>query len=188
MIIIGVDPGLNGAISALEYQEGKRPTAIDAIDLPTIGSGKTREIDAVVLLRWIINMCADHAFLERAMAIPVFKTKDGEKREAGAASTFNFGAAYGEVRAILKLSSTPWTTVMPGVWKKYFTLRGGEKEAARQLAIRLVPSSAPLLTRKKDHQRGEALLIGLYGARVKMPGTGDLLAAVPVPVETFTGP
>lgn len=186
MIIVGVDPGINGAISALEYQDGKRPTAIDAIDLPTIGSGKTREIDAVVLLRWIINMCADHAFLERAMAIPVFKTKGGEKREAGAASTFNFGAAYGEVRAILKLSSTPWTTVMPGVWKKYFTLRGGEKEAARQAAIRMIPSSAPLLTRRKDHQRAEAFLIGLYGARVKMPGAVPP-AVVPLPIETFSG-
>jgi hypothetical protein len=105
------------------------------------------------------------------MAIPVFKTKDGGKREAGAASTFNFGAAWGEIRAVVKLSATPCTMVMPGVWKKYFSLHAGDKEAARQLAMRMIPSSAPLLTRKKDHQKGEALLVALYGARVKMPQT-----------------
>jgi len=51
------------------------------------------------------------------------------------------------------------------VWKKFHQLRGGDKEAARQRALQLFPAAHALLARKKDHGRGEASLIALFGAQ-----------------------
>ena len=61
------------------------------------------------------------------------------------------------------------TIIEASMWKKFHALRGGDKEAGRQRALQLFPAAHALLARKKDHGRGEAALIALYGATLITP-------------------
>jgi len=65
---------------------------------------------------------------------------------------------------VIACCAIPLTIVEPSIWKKFHTLRGGDKEAGRQRALQLFPSAHALLARKKDHGRAEAALIALAGA------------------------
>jgi crossover junction endodeoxyribonuclease RuvC len=51
--------------------------------------------------------------------------------------------------------------VEPAKWKKHFRLPR-DKEASRQMALRLFPAAHALLSRKKDHGRSEAALLAAY--------------------------
>jgi crossover junction endodeoxyribonuclease RuvC len=83
----------------------------------------------------------------------------------GASSGFKYGRATGALEGVLACCEIPMTIVEPSVWKKFHQLRGGDKEAARQRALQLFPAAHALLARKKDHGRGEASLIALFGAQ-----------------------
>jgi hypothetical protein len=50
------------------------------------------------------------------------------------------------------------------MWKKFYGLRGGDKESGRQRALLTFPAGHALLARKRDHGRSEAALLALYGA------------------------
>jgi hypothetical protein len=80
----------------------------------------------------------------------------------GVRSVWSFAQAYGSVLACLACAGVPVQLVSPVVWKKHYNLPGKDKEKARALAIRLFPTLDGL-SRKKDHNRGEAVLLAEYG-------------------------
>jgi crossover junction endodeoxyribonuclease RuvC len=147
MRVIGIDPGLSGAIAITDGE------TVDAIDLPIIGEGTQRELDGQQILTWIADQHADLIVCELVHAMP----------KQGVASSFRFGFAVGQLRAIMQCSSVRYALYVPTVWKKHYGLRGKDKDKSRQLALRLFPSAAGLLRRKRDHQRAEAMLIANYG-------------------------
>ena len=112
-------------------------------------------VNAHALMDSLSEFCAqcDHAFIERAQFMP------GQ----GGSSAFNYGTGFGIYLGVLAALEIPYSMVAASVWKKFFHLAGPDKEASRATAIRLVPSLAPDLARKKDHGRAEAILICLYG-------------------------
>jgi hypothetical protein len=160
MRIIGIDPGIEGAVGLVDTETGE----IEAFDLPVIGEGTKRELDARWLLNWIVNACADHLYCELVNAMPSIPDATGRRRGMGAASAFRFGFGTGQLRSVMQISATPFTLVTPQRWKGHYKLKGKDKEPARQLALHLMPKAAPILKRKMDHQRAEALLIARYGA------------------------
>jgi crossover junction endodeoxyribonuclease RuvC len=83
----------------------------------------------------------------------------------GSSSGFKYGRGVGSIEAAIALSGIPLTIVEPSVWKRFHKLPGKEKEASRQRALQLFPEAHASLARRKDHGRGEAALIALYGAR-----------------------
>jgi Holliday junction resolvasome RuvABC endonuclease subunit len=152
-MLIGVDPGINGAAAALCPKRG----IVDAIDLPTIDDGKRREVDPWKLGQWMTVWHPKRIVIENVHSMP---------RE-GVVSAFRFGMAVGAIRTVARvlLRAEP-EYVEPMVWKAYFKLIGGDKEASRQLAMTLFPNPGyHLLTRKKDHQRAEAMLIAWWAVR-----------------------
>ncbi len=169
MIIIGIDPGLSGAAAALQPADAEGPEfIIDAIDLPTMADGTKNQIDDLAFARWIRLVTAGkpaRAIIENVRAMPSIPGKDGQRRSMGAASSFRFGLAAGQLRATLRISGLELTFVESSGWKKWFDLRGADKEASRQLALKMWPTSAYLMKRKMDHQRAEAMLIAKYGNR-----------------------
>jgi hypothetical protein len=169
MIIFGIDPGLSGAAAALQPVDAEGDEFIvDAIDLPIMDDGTKNQIDERALAEWILRTAAGRparAFIENVRAMPSLPGNGGQRRTMGAASSFRFGLAAGQIRATFRLSGIPLEFVEAASWKKWFDLRGADKEASRQLALKMWPVSGYLMRRKKDHQRAEAMLIAKFGIR-----------------------
>lgn len=152
-MIIAIDPGISGAAAALN---GRR--CFDSIiDLPTVGEGKRRVIDTQSFWCWVGNLNPTRIIMENVHSMP----------KQGLSSTFRFGMAFGALQAICNIwLGRDIELVEPQVWKAYFELSGKDKEESRQLATDLFPDEAYYkLTRKKDHQRAEAMLIAWWANR-----------------------
>lgn len=166
MIIVGIDPGINGSAAALSLADSAcTEYVMDAIDLPTIEDGSKRQIDDYALARWLCMINPNVVVIENVQPMPSIPGVGGERRSMGSASSFRFGMAVGQIRATVRGIGTEPRLVHPQVWKRHFDLKGGDKEGSRQLALRLWPMSAYLLKRKLDHQRAEAMLIAKWAER-----------------------
>jgi Holliday junction resolvasome RuvABC endonuclease subunit len=164
--ILGVDPGIRGGLAIVSINDGAAPQLVDATDIPVTGVGAKERVDVLAIRTWIMAHQPQHAFIERAQAMP----------KQGASSGFKYGRATGALEGVLACCEIPTTIVEPALWKKACQLRGGDKEAARQRALQLFPTAHALLARRKDHGRAEAALMALYGASRIVP-TGVQYAA-----------
>jgi crossover junction endodeoxyribonuclease RuvC len=154
MIVLGIDPGLDGAFA---FWDGEY--RISVFDMPTLrlkrGKSEKREIDLVALAHLLDLNKADRAFVERVGPMP----------KQGVSSSFNFGMGYGAVRGLLAAHFIPTTLVTPQSWKKHHGIRtGAGKDASRAKASEILPHYGREWTRVKDDGRAEATLIALYGA------------------------
>jgi hypothetical protein len=149
MRILAIDPGLSGAWSVIV--DG-RPILCG--DMPTAGDGSRRRVTASSLASIMavkpINLCV----VELAGAMP------GQ----GVSSTFRFGVAFGTVLGVAGTLEVPIELVAPAVWKRHFRIVGSDKELSRAKAIDLAPHLTSMLDRVRDHNRAEAVLIGMYDA------------------------
>lgn len=153
MKILGVDPGIRGGLVIVEVNDGAAPQIADAIDVPVTGSGAKERVDVLAIRTWIKAHGPQHAFIERAQALP----------QQGSSSGFKFGRATGSLEAVVTCCGVAMTIVEPAQWKRKLRLAGKDKEGARQRALQLFPSAHALLARRKDHGRAEAALIFIYG-------------------------
>lgn len=151
--IIGVDPGMSGAIAIIDTRKG----LVDAIDMPTVeiqvGKAMKRRVAPEVIaseLRTYAPYAV--AYIEKVSAMP------GQ----GVSSMFAFGEAYGLVRGVLAGMGIPCTAVTPAVWTKAMRVAGG-KDGSRQRAMELWPDKAALFKRVKDDGRADAALIAQWG-------------------------
>jgi hypothetical protein len=148
MSIIAFDPGLSGAFAILS-----RDSEIIAGDLPIIGEGTQRRIDAANLA----DAIREHgpyrlAIVEQVSAMP----------GNGAAGMFRFGQSYGTILGIVGSLAIPVRLVPASKWKKALGL-DSSAETSRARAIETWPSCAGAFARKKDHNRAEAALLALWG-------------------------
>lgn len=140
MVVIGVDPGLSGAIAWVE--DGK---ILDVTDLPVMDG----RIDASTLA----DMIESHPKPE-CVVIEKVSSMPGQ----GVASTFKFGQSYGALLGVFGALKYKIVHVTPRRWKRDMGL-SSDKEMARAAAIDRWPESAHYLSRKKDHGRAEAALL-----------------------------
>jgi crossover junction endodeoxyribonuclease RuvC len=155
-LIVGIDPGLSGAIAFFEPASGK----LHVDDMPTSKSptGKN-EVDLRELGRLLAPIQGEPGprlgVLEKVSARP----------SDGVAGAFSFGMGYGALRmAIIGLGYED-RYVTPAAWKKHFKLNA-DKGISRAYASTRFPHHADLFRRVKDDGRAEAALIALYGAEV----------------------
>ena len=153
MKILGVDPGIHGGLAIVAIDDGAAPQLVAAIDIPTVGVGAKERVDVLALRTWLISHQPQHAFIERAQAMP----------KQGASSGFKYGRAVGAIEAAITCAEIALTIIEPTAWKKFLRLHGGDKEGGRQRALQLFPGAHTLLARKMDHGRAEAALIALAG-------------------------
>lgn len=150
--IIGIDPGLSGAIAYLT------PTDLQVWDMPTLeiirGKKKKRELDELALAD-ILEDLNGKVFLEKVGAMP------GQ----GVSSMFSFGQSYGVVRGIIAAYQMERELVPPATWKAKLKVRKG-KDAARLRASELMPKYSGLWPLKKHDGRAEAALIAYYGQKI----------------------
>lgn len=153
-LIVGVDPGLSGAIAFLN-DEG----VLEIVDMPVLvtkkGAKKQSNIDTCQLANEIDSrnkLSITHAYIEAVHAMP------GQ----GVTSCFQFGKGFGIVIGVIAANYIPFTLVTPNEWKK--TLRvPAEKDGARARASELMPRFSHLWSLKKHDGRAEAALLAYWG-------------------------
>lgn len=155
MKTLGVDPGIHGGLAIVEINNGVAPQIVDAIDIPVVGIKAKERVDPIAIRTWLDEHRPQHAFVERAQAMP----------KQGSSSGFKYGRAVGAIEAVISCCGIPMTIVEPSTWKKFHGLHGGDKEGGRQRALQLFPAAHTLLARKRDHGRADAILLALAGAR-----------------------
>ena len=153
MIIIGIDPGINGAISIIENKK-----IIEVYDTPTMIDGKKnkRQINGAQ----VTNIFKERLNGEKEVVVVVehVNAMPGQ----GVTSMFNFGQSFGVIKGVCSALSLPIYFVRPMKWKKYFNLIKTNKDASRTKVIEAYPEISSKLHRKKDSNRADAILIALY--------------------------
>lgn len=165
-VLVGIDPGLSGAISILrplEHAPGR--TWVEAHDMPVLvsPSGKNR-VNPSALAEILRPLDPERTvvFLELVNAMP----RGGQTGQGmGAASAFNFGKSAGVLEGVVATLGFRWYEITPQVWKREAGLLKQPKDLARSVAQRLWPNLS--LRKKKDCAVAEAALIAHFGARLK---------------------
>ena len=153
MIIIGIDPGISGAISILENKK-----ILEVYDTPTMIDGKKnkKQINSAQVTNIIKERLKDGK--EVIVVVEHVNAMPGQ----GVTSMFNFGQSFGIIKGICSALSLPIYFVRPTKWKKHFNLIKTNKDASRTKVIEAYPEISSKLHRKKDSNRADAILIALY--------------------------
>ncbi len=155
MLIIGIDPGISGSICFLK--DGK---ILDVVEMPTMTDGKKnkRQVNGSQIYNEIskrINRAENQdirVVIEKVSAMP------GQ----GVTSMFNFGQSFGILKGLCSAMQLPMYFVRPAKWKKYFNLINSEKDASRTRAIEIFPYFSSQLSKKKDSNKADAILIASF--------------------------
>lgn len=133
MRILGVDPGIRGALALVDIIDGAALQLLDVLDVPVIGTGAKERVNTMLVRDWLAQHAPDHALIERAGSMP----------KQGVASTFKYARAVGSLETVVACLDVPYSIIEPAVWKKFHHLPGKDKEAARQRALQLFPPRMP---------------------------------------------
>ena len=155
MLIIGIDPGIKGAICI--FKDGK---ILDVFDMPIMPVGKKNK--SQVNGSQIYNEIQKAIIGEDKKDIKVVIEQVSAMPGQGVTSMFNFGQSFGVVKGICAAMSLPMYFVRPAKWKKYFNLIKTEKQASRTKVIEIFPSISPRLSKKKDINKADAILIASF--------------------------
>ena len=155
MLIIGIDPGITGAICFFENGEIK-----DIIEMPSMAEGKKnkRQINGPQIFNEIIKRIEGLNKNNIAVVIEQVSAMPGQ----GVTSMFNFGQSFGVLKGICSAMQLPLHFVRPAKWKKYFDLINSQKDSSRTKAIEMYPKISSILAKKKDSNKADAILIASF--------------------------
>ena len=156
MYIIAIDPGISGSICF--YEKGR---ITEILDMPTMTDGKKNkkqvngsqvynEINSRI--KSLVDKNDIRVVIEQVSAMP------GQ----GVTSMFNFGQSFGVLKGVCSAMQLPMYFVRPAKWKKYFNLINSEKDASRTRAIEIFPYFSSQLSKKKDSNKADAILISSF--------------------------
>lgn len=155
MIVVGIDPGLTGAVAAVD--SAGTYTVEDMPTVPLPGAGLVRRrVDGLQLARLLRNMVP----AGRSCIVVI---EDVQAIGGSAVQTMgSMMRSVGVVECAVEILRMPIKRANPRTWKKFFGL-SAEKGASLEVARTLFPLQAAALKRQKDHNRAEALLLAHYG-------------------------
>jgi crossover junction endodeoxyribonuclease RuvC len=155
MIIIGIDPGISGSICFLE--DGK---ILDVVEMPTMAEGKKnkRQVNGSQIYNEIYRRIHKIEKQQIRVVIEQVSAMPGQ----GVTSMFNFGQSFGILKGICSAMQLSMYFVRPAKWKKYFGLINSEKDASRTRAIEMFPYFSSQLSKKKDSNKADAILIASF--------------------------
>ena len=155
MFIIGIDPGISGSICF--FEDGK---IIDLLEMPNMAEGKKnkRQVNGSQIYNEINLRIKGHDKKNIKVVIEQVSAMPGQ----GVTSMFNFGQSFGVLKGICSAMQLSMYFVRPAKWKKYFNLINSEKDASRTKAIEIFPYISKELSRKKDANKADAILISSY--------------------------
>tara|TARA_B100001027_G_C16052917_1_gene235039 strand:- start:60 stop:554 length:495 start_codon:yes stop_codon:yes gene_type:complete len=155
MLIIGIDPGINGAICF--FDNGK---ILDVIEMPKMIDGKKNKKQ--VNSAQIYNEITERTYSKDKYDIRVVIEQVSAMPGQGVTSMFNFGQSFGILKGVCSAMQLPMYFIRPAKWKKYFGLLKSEKDASRTKAIEMFPYFSSELSKKKDSNKADAILIASF--------------------------
>ena len=155
MLIIGIDPGISGSICF--FEDGK---ILDVVEMPTMTDGKKnkKQVNGSQIYNEITKRIKQTDKKNIKVIIEQVSAMPGQ----GVTSMFNFGQSFGILKGICAAMQLPMYFVRPAKWKKYFNLINSEKDASRTKAIEVFPYFSSNLSKKKDSNKADAMLIASY--------------------------
>ena len=151
-VIVGIDPGVSGAICIL--RNGKVTMTCD-MPIMVDGTKSKRQVNAAELANILINEKIGEQYkiiLESVSAMP------GQ----GVTGMFSFGQSFGVIKGVCAALKLPLHLVRPVKWKKHFNLLNSEKDASRTKVIEMFPYISSEVSKKKDANKADAILIAKY--------------------------
>ena len=155
MLIIGIDPGISGSICFLD--NGK---ILDVIEMPIMTDGKKnkKQVNGSQVYNEVTKRIKQFEKNQIRVVIEHVSAMPGQ----GVTSMFNFGQSFGILKGICTAMQLPMYFVRPAKWKKYFNLLNSEKDASRTRVIEIFPYFSSQLSRKKDSNKADAILIASF--------------------------
>ena len=155
MLIIGIDPGISGSICF--FEDGK---ILDVVEMPTMTEGKKnkRQVNGSQIYNEISKRINKLPKKDIIVVIEQVSAMPGQ----GVTSMFNFGQSFGVLKGICSAMQLSMHFVRPAKWKKYFGLIKTEKDASRTKVIEIFPYISSQLSRKKDSNKADAILIASF--------------------------
>lgn len=152
--IIGIDPGLNGAITWLNGPQ------FDFDEMPLTVN---KEVDFNAVMDRLGTMNGYHVFLERAVSFGM-----------GTKGAFNYGRCYAALEIAIRLSGLSVTYIEPSKWTKEMHQGIDENLKPKVKSVmavqRLLPQFERFIPKSKTGKMHEgvvdALLIAAYGKRL----------------------
>ena len=153
MKIIGIDPGLSGAIAVLENNK-----VLSIFDMPVMSEGKKnkRQLNSAQLVKLLKDNILKNE--EISVVVEQVNAMPGQ----GVTSMFNFGQTFGAIKGVCAALGLPIFFGRPSKWKKHFELRNSSKDSSRTKAIEMYPSLSNDLAKKKDVNKSDAILIARF--------------------------
>tara|TARA_B100000886_G_scaffold235837_1_gene165095 strand:- start:1891 stop:2382 length:492 start_codon:yes stop_codon:yes gene_type:complete len=153
MKVVGIDPGLNGAIAILQDKK-----VLSIIDMPVMADGKKnkRQLNNAQLAEILRKNISDDD--EISVVVEQVNAMPGQ----GVTSMFNFGQTFGAIKGVCAALQLPIFFVRPSKWKKYFELINSSKDSSRTKAIEMYPYLSDQLAKKKDVNKSDAILIARF--------------------------
>ena len=155
MLIIGIDPGVSGSICF--FRDGK---ILDVIEMPVMNEGKKnkKQVNGAQIYNEISKKINSNPETKTRVVIEHVTAMPGQ----GVTSMFNFGQSFGVLKGICFAMRLPMFFVRPIKWKKYYNLINSEKDASRTRAIEIFPNFSSQLSKKKDSNKADAILIASF--------------------------
>ena len=155
MLIIGIDPGITGAICFFEDRK-----IIDLIEMPNMAVGKKnkRQVNGAQVYNEIFERIKNYNKKDIKVVIEQVSAMPGQ----GVTSMFNFGQSFGVLKGICSAMQLPMYFVRPAKWKKYYNLINSKKDASRTKVIEIFPYISTQLSKKKDSNKADAILIASF--------------------------
>ena len=155
MLIIAIDPGITGSICF--FEDGK---IINLVEMPNMAAGKKnkRQVNGAQIYNEISSRIINFEKKDIKVIIEQVSAMPGQ----GVTSMFNFGQSFGVLKGICAAMQLPMYFVRPAKWKKYFNLINAEKDASRTKAIQIFPYISEKLSKKKDSNKADAILIASF--------------------------
>ena len=159
MIVVGIDPGLSGAIAILENNK-----VLNIFDMPVMAEGKKnkRQLNSAQLVNIIKDSTKPDA--EKAVVVEQVNAMPGQ----GVTSMFNFGQTFGAIKGVCAALELPIFFVRPSKWKKHFELINSSKDSSRTKVIEMYPSLSSQLVKKKDVNKSDAILIARFYTETRL--------------------
>ena len=155
MFIIGIDPGISGSICF--FEDGK---ILEVIEMPTMTDGKKnkKQVNGAQIYNEVLKRINNNLRQNTRVVIEQVSAMPGQ----GVTSMFNFGQSFGILKGICSAMQLPMFFVRPAKWKKYFGLINSEKDASRTRVIEMFPYFSSNLSKKKDSNKADAILIATF--------------------------